>query len=231
MDWLAMVLTCWLAGWLGWQSVPPGLPDPCACTFPPLILERPLLFSPLLQLRQLWADTQRPEKLHSDNGLEFDGAVARLCVRLGIKRAKGRPYRPQTQGLVERTNATVKSKLRAALRDNPGCEWPDLLAMVQEQINSSPNRALDGQAPTHVLFGQHNRLHRGEEPPEARWASRSACLPACPPARPPACLRARCAGQLRSTPLDVACCLVCLWVQPHAVDYVTTTLPSCLLMQ
>lgn len=115
----------------------------------------------LLQLRQLWADTQRPSKLHSDNGLEFEGAVSDLCRRLGIRRARGRPYRPQTQGCVERMNQTVKNKLRACLRDRPGSQWPELLADIQEQVNSCPTRVLDNQPPTEVLFGGPNR-RRGE---------------------------------------------------------------------
>jgi hypothetical protein len=52
-----------------------------------------------LQLRQLFADTQRPDRLQRDNGKEFDGAVKQLCIELGIATAHGRPYRPQTQVL------------------------------------------------------------------------------------------------------------------------------------
>ena len=50
-----------------------------------------------MQLRQLFADTQRPDRLHSDNGREFDGAVKELCDRMGIATAHGKPYHPQTQ--------------------------------------------------------------------------------------------------------------------------------------
>ena len=56
----------------------------------------------LPQLRQLWADTQRPTRLQSDNGLEFEGEVDALCRQLGVQRSHGRPYRPQTQVLLPR---------------------------------------------------------------------------------------------------------------------------------
>lgn len=64
--------------------------QPHACTLHPPWLPAP-------QLRQIWADTQRPTALQSDNGLEFQGAVARLCKVKGVKTKHGRPYRPQTQ--------------------------------------------------------------------------------------------------------------------------------------
>ena len=48
-------------------------------------------------------------------------------------------------------NGIVKIKLAAASRDNPGMDWPELLAMVQEQINARPTRVLAGCAATEVL--------------------------------------------------------------------------------
>ena len=129
----------------------------------------------LLQLRQIWADTQRPTRLQSDNGMEFEGEVGALCRKMGIRRSKGRPYRPQTQGCVERRNNMVKTKLKAGLRGKPGSQWPELLAEVQEQINSSPTRVLGDQAPTQVLFGEPNRLRselatqEWEADEDARW--------------------------------------------------------------
>ena len=60
------------------------------------------------------------------------------------------------QGCVERRNAMVKGKLKAARRQYPGMEWPELLAMVQEQLNICPTRVLGGLPPTEVLFGQPN---------------------------------------------------------------------------
>lgn len=60
------------------------------------------------------------------------------------------------QGCVERLNGIVKTKLAAAARCNPGMDWPELLATVQEQINARPTRVLGGQAATVVLFGQPN---------------------------------------------------------------------------
>lgn len=82
------------------------------------------------------------------------------------------------QGCVERRNGIVKTKLKAARRQYPGMDWPDLLAMVQEQVNNGPTRVLGGLPPTAVLFGQPNY---GLSAPAAmgmdRWAWAVACVP------------------------------------------------------
>ena len=114
--------------------------------------------TPPLQLRQLWADTQRPTKLHSDNGREFDGDVAALAKSLGVRTVHGRPYKPTTQGLVENMNQNMQKWMRVAEKSHPGCSWPELLPVVQEQLNATPRRALAGQSPGEVMYGLPNRL-------------------------------------------------------------------------
>ncbi|PSC70101.1 KRAB-A domain-containing 2 isoform B [Micractinium conductrix] len=109
-------------------------------------------------LRQLWADTQRPTKLHSDNGREFDGDVAALAKSLGVRTVHGRPYKPTTQGLVENMNQNMQKWMRVAEKSHPGCSWPELLPVVQEQLNATPRRALAGQSPGEVMYGLPNRL-------------------------------------------------------------------------
>lgn len=78
---------------------------------------------------------------------------------------------------MERRNAIVKAKLKAARRQYPGMEWPELLAMVQEQVNNAPTRVLGSCPPTEVLFGQPNHGHSA---PAAmgidRWAWAVVCM-------------------------------------------------------
>jgi len=52
-----------------------------------------------------------PEILQADNGREFRGAVYILLRKIGVKIKHGRPRTPQTQGLVERGNATVEHRI------------------------------------------------------------------------------------------------------------------------
>jgi transposase InsO family protein len=101
----------------------------------------------------IWADTRAPDRLHSDNGSEFYGEVAQLCKEWGVKQVRGRPYRPQTQGGVERLGQTAKDKIRAAFIDTPNTEWPSELLRIQKQINNCPTRVLGGITPHEALYG------------------------------------------------------------------------------
>ena len=56
--------------------------------------------------------SRTPEIMQSDNGLEFVGQpFQELLSKFNIKHVKSRPYNPKAQGLVERFNRTLKSKL------------------------------------------------------------------------------------------------------------------------
>ena len=49
-------------------------------------------------LSTIYKEHGTPRVLHHDQGREFNGAVNKLCKKLGIKAIKGRPYHPQSQG-------------------------------------------------------------------------------------------------------------------------------------
>ena len=49
-------------------------------------------------LSTIYKEHGPPRVLQHDQGREFDGAVNKLCKKLGIKVIKGRPYHPQSQG-------------------------------------------------------------------------------------------------------------------------------------
>lgn len=65
-----------------------------------------------------------PERIHSDNGTEFQGAVADLCREMNIARSHTPPYTPQANGLTERSQQDVTN----LVSKNPS--WPDI---VQER--------------------------------------------------------------------------------------------------
>ncbi|XP_020622505.1 SCAN domain-containing protein 3-like [Orbicella faveolata] len=54
------------------------------------------------ELLRIYTEHGAPCVIQHDQGREFEGAVAALCKKLGIKIVKGRPYHPQSQGKVER---------------------------------------------------------------------------------------------------------------------------------
>ena len=59
-----------------------------------------------------------PQTLHTDNGKEFKNKKMQyFCQKHGIKQVHGEPRTPQTQGLVERNNRTVKENLSNILKE------------------------------------------------------------------------------------------------------------------
>ena len=86
--------------------------------------------------REIICDNPRmPHTLLSDNGGEFQGAFSLYLQANKIKHVHSAPYRPQTNGLVERMNQTLKSRLRP--HDNP--VWDEELPLVVQLINQTPN--------------------------------------------------------------------------------------------
>jgi transposase InsO family protein len=74
---------------------------------------------------------------------------------LKIEPIRTSPYHPQTDGLVERFNSTLKSMLKKMAKDDP-TEWdrwhPYLLFAYREVPNEST-----GFSPFELLFGRHVR--------------------------------------------------------------------------
>ena len=53
-----------------------------------------------------------PTRVQSDRGTEFKGAVKTFFKKCGIKNIESRPHHPQSQGKIERSHGTWKTKLR-----------------------------------------------------------------------------------------------------------------------
>ena len=53
-----------------------------------------------------------PTRVQSDRGTEFKGAVKTFLKMCGIQNTESRPYHPQSQGKIERSHGTWKTKLK-----------------------------------------------------------------------------------------------------------------------
>jgi hypothetical protein len=61
---------------------------------------------------EIFMDTQVPERFHCDNGKEFVNQCMDEAMRmLNARTSHGKPRHPQTQGLIERANGTLKTKI------------------------------------------------------------------------------------------------------------------------
>lgn len=94
-------------------------------------------------LNNIIQDIQKNYKINviqSDNGGEFNISFP------DIKHIQSRSYTPQQQGLVERSNGTVKIILNRIMESEKSKNWQKYLNVVEETYNDSLNRSL-GMSP------------------------------------------------------------------------------------
>ena len=103
------------------------------------------------------------QELTSDNGLEFCNQVVDALVNMhGISRRLTTAYRPQANGLTERTNRTVLSVLRKLTAANPQL-WPEWIDFVMLTLRTVISRST-GFTPFQLMFGrQWNPLGNFEQ--------------------------------------------------------------------
>ena len=109
-----------------------------------------------------------PCQLHTDQGPCFESLLMKeICKLLGISKTRTTPYRPQSDGLVERANRTIKGALKTFITEKNVPVWDDFLPLLQLAYNSSVH-TVTGFTPYYVLYGQEMRLpaHVLFPPPE-----------------------------------------------------------------
>ena len=93
-----------------------------------------------------------PSILLSDGGSQFVADLMENVLKiLGIKHSVSSPYHPQTNGLCERANGTIKSLICKVAHDNPG-NWDRLLPCVLFAYRESPQETT-GFAPFELVYG------------------------------------------------------------------------------
>ncbi|OBZ81002.1 Transposon Ty3-I Gag-Pol polyprotein, partial [Choanephora cucurbitarum] len=98
-----------------------------------------------------------PARLIADNGTNFVcEAVKQVCARLGIQRSLTSVEHPQTDGLVERLNRTIKTSLTICTEGNP-LDWDEQLPFVTFAYNTA-KQSSTRFSPFEVLFGRKARL-------------------------------------------------------------------------
>ena len=104
--------------------------------------------------------------LRSDNGGEYTSdPFLEICQKEGIVRHFTAAGTPQQNGVAERMNRTLVTKVRCML-SNAGLSkvfWAEAIAYACQLINRLPSEALRGRTPMEVYFGQsstdYDRLH------------------------------------------------------------------------
>lgn len=97
-----------------------------------------------------------PERLHSDQGRDFESAVIKdLCLLLGIKKTRTTPYHPRGNP-VERFNRTLLQML-GTLEEEDKVRWRDHVQPLVHAYNCTKNDTT-GFSPYQLMFGRQPSL-------------------------------------------------------------------------
>ena len=106
-------------------------------------------------LVKIFSRSGLPSKLLSDRGKSFLSRICKkLCEYLGIDLVHTAPYRPQSNGIVERFHGTLKPMLAKA--DDRGVDWVTFLPMALAAVRKVPNRDT-GFSPYELVCGRKMR--------------------------------------------------------------------------
>ncbi|KAL7630233.1 UNVERIFIED_CONTAM: hypothetical protein RMT77_019624 [Armadillidium vulgare] len=99
-----------------------------------------------------------PETILTDNGSEFQLRFPEVLLRYGIKHTTSSPYKPSSNGAVERVNRTIGELLRLIL--SHGGEWDIQLPKVKLIYNNTVH-SQTGKTPAQKLMEEsHKRRSR-----------------------------------------------------------------------
>ena len=95
-----------------------------------------------------------PEEIQTDNGPQYNATLVDELLNLfNIKHRFTLPYRPQANGIVERSNAEIIRHLKGILFDKRAeGKWSENLPLVQRIMMTSYHSAI-GTYPMRILFG------------------------------------------------------------------------------
>ena len=98
-----------------------------------------------------------PEKLLSDQGTNFQSTLVKEVLELlDIEQLRTSPYHPQTDGITERFNRTLKTMISAFGNENKD-NWDSLLGKLSFAYNSAEHEATKF-TPYEVMFGRSPRI-------------------------------------------------------------------------
>ncbi|XP_061098630.1 uncharacterized protein LOC133128839 [Conger conger] len=96
------------------------------------------------------------EELLTDQGSCFmSGVLKEMCRLLKVTQLRTSVYHPQTDGLVERFNQTLKAMLRKMI-ETDGKDWDQLLPYLLFSVREVP-QSTTGFAPFELLYGRRPR--------------------------------------------------------------------------
>ena len=97
-----------------------------------------------------------PKRLLTDQGSEFESHLFQeLCRRMEIEKIRTTPYKPSTNGCVERFHKTLNAMLGKIVQNNQR-DWDDRLQSVMAAYRAAKHSST-GFSPNQLIFGRENR--------------------------------------------------------------------------
>ncbi|MBW0548998.1 hypothetical protein O181_088713 [Austropuccinia psidii MF-1] len=96
-----------------------------------------------------------PGYLHTDQGGEFDSTIFQnALVSQGVSLKRGPPHSPQTNGVAERFNQTLLTKIRCLLAQSNIliCYWNEASMHASFLLNHLPHKLLEMRSPNNILI-------------------------------------------------------------------------------
>ena len=98
-----------------------------------------------------------PREIHSDQDRNFESALFKEIAKiLGMEKTRTTPLRPQSDGMVERFNRTLKNMLAKFVNENLS-DWDRHLPLLMMAYRSAVHETT-GCSPSELMFGREVRL-------------------------------------------------------------------------
>ena len=98
-----------------------------------------------------------PLSVHSDQGSNFQSKVFKeMCHILGIHKTRTTPFRPISDGMVEKSNSTIETMLSVFVSKHQR-DWNDYIYLLMLAYRSAEHESL-GTSPCSILFDREINL-------------------------------------------------------------------------